>query len=263
MIMYNNKSSQKQNFILFRIYWICWVYSIFIFLVESLALVFKCKMNAQLLHRDLIQITETTVQHCIFLEYIFTDCAVKSWFNKTRQSQNLRLILSLNTGLNLWRQIQRSNDYQIDRLIHEDAGRVDSSDLYETQARAARRNYLFFWCMDPAVEPSSRKVQLSSGLCRDPFQWIHSPLSLWQTEGNGWGARFHQKAHLHPHDKVFHKGEAAFFERGPSWSSPHMVLINSCGPEVSIMLLFWGRLLKIQATTTLNKICYLYITTLM
>lgn len=77
-----------------------------------------------------------------------------------------------------------------------------------------RRNYLFFWCMDPAVEPSSRKVQLSSRLCLGPFEWIHSPLSLWQAGGNGWGARFQQKAHLHPHDKVSHKGEAGFFERG-------------------------------------------------
>lgn len=34
--------------------------------------------------------------------------------------------------------------------------------------------------------------------------------------------------HLHAHDKVFHKGEACFFEQGPC--SAHMVLINSSGP---------------------------------
>lgn len=91
--------------------------------------------------------------------------------------------------------------------------------------------------MDPVVEPSSRKVQLSSRLCCDPFEWIHSPLSPWQAEGNGWGARFQQKKrrkkerkkHLHPHDKVFHRGGAGIFERGPSF--PHMVLINSWGPD--------------------------------
>lgn len=91
------------------------------------------------------------------------------------------------------KQIKHSSKYQMDRRIHEDVGGVDSGNLYQTQSRAARRNYVFFWCMDPGVGPSSRRVQLSSRLCRDPFEWIHSPLSLWQAEGNGWGARFQQK----------------------------------------------------------------------
>lgn len=49
--------------------------------------------------------------------------------------------------LNPQRQIQPSNKYQIDRLIHEDARRDDSSNLHETQARAAKRNNLFFFLM--------------------------------------------------------------------------------------------------------------------
>lgn len=70
---------------------------------------------------------------------------------------------------------------------------VDHRNLHETQSRAARRNCSCFWCMNPAAGPSSWRVQLSSRLRCDPFEWIHSLLSLWQAEGNGWGARLQQK----------------------------------------------------------------------
>lgn len=171
--------------------------------------------------------TACTVAALGFLKKISTE-STHWYFHSTRQeSHKIPGSLLVTVGWNLLRQIQCSNKYQIDRLIHEDVKRVDSSNLYGTQARAVKRNYLFFWCMDPAVEPSSQKVHSSSRLCHGLFEWIHSPLSLWQARGNGWGARFQQKAHLHPHDKVYYKGEAGFFEQGPSWSVPHMVFINS------------------------------------
>lgn len=37
--------------------------------------------------------------------------------------------------------------------------------------------------------------------------------------------------HLHARDKVLHKGEAGSFEQEPSF--PHVVLINSSGPNFS------------------------------
>lgn len=70
---------------------------------------------------------------------------MKGNLHATRQdSHKIHSSLLVSTRLNLGRQIQCSNEYQIDRLIHEDGGRVDSSNLYETEARAAKRNYLFF-----------------------------------------------------------------------------------------------------------------------
>lgn len=45
--------------------------------------------------------------------------------------------------------------------------------------------------------------------------------------------------------KSFTKERQVFFERASSWSFPHMVFINSCGLEITKMLLFWGKLLKI------------------
>lgn len=103
----------------------------------------------------------------------------------------------------------------------------------------------FFWCMDPAVEPSSQKVQLSSRPCHRPFEWIHSALSLWQTACNGWGARFQQKAHLHPPDKVLHKEEASFLLL---WARTCLEFPTH-GPHKqlrSTVLLFWYSLLKIS-----------------
>lgn len=86
-----------------------------------------------------------TLFHCmyIFWIYLFYGPRSKILIQEDKPSQNSQLFLSLETRLNLWRQIQCSDEYQIDRLIHEDARCVDSSNLYETQARAARRNNFF------------------------------------------------------------------------------------------------------------------------
>lgn len=130
-------------------------------------------------------------------------------------------------GLNLWRQIQRSHKYQIDRLIHEDAERVDSSNLYETQARAVRRNYLFFdaWILLLSlVQGKFSRAAVSVLILLNGFTLRYLPGRPGVMDEVQGSSDKKKEKHLHPHDKGLHKGDVGFFEWGPSF--PHMVLIN-------------------------------------
>lgn len=126
--------------------------------------------------------------------------------------------------------------YQIDRLIHEDAGRADSSNPYETQARAVRRNYLFFDAWMLLLSLVHGKFSWAAGsvvILLNGFTLHYlpgRPRVMDEVQGSNKKKRKKErKKHLHPHDKVFHKGGAGFFEWRPSF--PHMVLINSWGPD--------------------------------
>ena len=59
-------------------------------------------------------------------------------------------------------------------------------------------------------------------------------------EVQGWK----QKAHLHLHDKVPHKGEAEFFERGPSQSFHTHGLHKQLWSRNNQTFFFWGKLMK-------------------
>lgn len=89
-----------------------------------------------------------------------------AWANldSTRQdSRRIPSLVGVFPQLNLWKQIPHSDKYQIDRLIHEDAGCADSSNLYETQARAVRRNYLFFDAWILLLSPVHGKFSWAAG----------------------------------------------------------------------------------------------------
>lgn len=106
---------------------------------------FAVHSRKEVIHGFLLQLYLYLCTHCVPLYVYFLNISFLRaiLIQEDKPSQNSQLFLSPETRLNLWRQIQCSDEYQIDRLIHEDARRVDSSNLYETQARAARRNYFF------------------------------------------------------------------------------------------------------------------------
>lgn len=170
-------------------------------------------------HLQPFHLIQATENHCVFFRSSQT--AVRSWPNKTRCKVTKLPVHSWSPLDEIFG--SRNGARAAIRLTDWYMGMQDvlivAICMKHRPEQPGEITY-FFWCMDPTVEPSSRRVQPSCTLRGDPFERIHSPLSLWQARGNGWGARFHQKAHLHPHDNVFHKGEAAFFEQGPSWSFP-------------------------------------------
>lgn len=137
--------------------------------------------------------------------------------------------------LNPRRQIQPSNKYQIDRLIHEDARRDDSSNLHETQARAAKRNNFFFFfdAWIPLLSLVHRKFSWAAGPVIDLLNGfiLHYLSGRLRVMDEVQGSN---KKHICIHPiKCFTKKRHLFccFEQGPAWSFPHMVLINSRGPQ--------------------------------
>lgn len=146
-------------------------------------------------------------------------------------------LLLFSSWLNLQRQKQCSNKYQIDRLIHEDAGCVDSSNLYETQARAVKRNYFFFfdaWTL--LLSLVHRKFNCAAGsvmvlLNGFTLHYLSGrPGVMDEVQGSN-------KKHICIHTiKRFTKETQVSFEQGPTCSFPQMVLIKSWGPQVTKML---------------------------
>lgn len=129
------------------------------------------------------------------------------------------------------KQIKHSSKYQIDRLIREDVGGVDSGNLYKTQSRAAWRNYVFFdaWILVLGLVHGEFSWAAGSAVILLNGSTLHYLCGRQRVmdEVQGSNKRGGEK-HLHAHDKASHKEEACFFEQGPC--SAHMVLINSSRP---------------------------------